>query len=580
LGILKEVGHYEEGYRFWKWLAEQDDTVVDQAVYGAALELLAYRGQHSLQELEDIYQDGLKRFPGTFAEYHLSPEAVVPDRSRPITIPGIPIGLLQGILTARILNRDWKRAYLALDTALRLYPTSVPHRFFELFMTERPIAEAYAIFLLACRSGVVFKPNHLTNLSDLLKKKIGGELLSQSERLLMIRAMANALYAYIESGGPLNEPNVGNFFHSFKCLLGPMHAQEPSEADKAVKSSLIFNAFRNMTRTLIQAGYPFPGQLHILTIAIADEFGSEEVLRSALQALHDLGPSNISEVRRRVVLQAIGRLGDEALIAEYWAQIVNSAELQGENISFKDWLALASACRRANNHSFFYSQLSSFAHAIHNVAEAHCSSILRKPTRSPKPLPYTYMPISEMKQGLADIESIINNVAAVLMSGKPLDLKRTPFSMFLDPNHKPMGSESELRKLYDDWTTDPHQPEAPKDPAAKPDNVHRSSTGIPLDELRFQNWVAINEIMNIADAEEKDFEMRINVAIATKAPVVRFALPKFVAPDATAASAPKALEAESKRLADLKARIKRLRTPDAVSSITTAAVRDMGRVRY
>jgi hypothetical protein len=122
-GIYKDCKRFDEGCTLWQWLVQQDERYVSQAAYGAAIELMAYGGIMRLPDLESLYVDGLKRFPGTFAEYHLAPDAIVPDRSQPTTVKGIPTILLQGILSARILNRDWKNAYLALDTALRLYPT-------------------------------------------------------------------------------------------------------------------------------------------------------------------------------------------------------------------------------------------------------------------------------------------------------------------------------------------------------------------------------------------------------------------------------------------------------------------------
>jgi hypothetical protein len=567
LSILKEREQYEEGYQFWTWLAEQDNTFVDQAVYGAAIELLTYRGQHSLQELEDIYQDALKRFPGTFAEYHLSPEAVVPDRSRAITIPGIPMGLLQGILTARILNGDWKKAYLALDTALRLYPASVPHRFFELFMTERSVSEAYTIFLLACRSGVLFKPNHLTKLLSNLRDTAHQRILSQSERLLIIRAMANAIYAYMESGGALDGPHVGTFFDAIKTLLGPMHAHEPSETDKAAKSSLVLEAVQAMATTLTQAGF----RNRIFTIGIADEFGSDEMLRSSLEVLERSDPSSLSDVTRRLVLQAVGRLGDQDLVAKYWSRIVDSAKEKSNTIHVNDWLAFAKSCHRAKIPQYFRSQLSSLAHAIEFHTEERCLALLETPERRPRSKAYTYMSVAEMKQGLEEIESIMSNVAAVLMLGKPLDLARTPFCMFLDPNHQLMAPESSLRKIYDELTTDPRQPELPKDPQAKPEDVHRSPTGIPFDELRFQNWVAINELLLTAEATKQELQARVDEAMASGKPMQRVPSPilfRYSQRPASPADAREHSETDAgddaARLADLKARIVRLRTPVAV----------------
>lgn len=567
LGILKEGGRYEEGYRFWSWLADQDDTIVDQAVYGAAIELMAYRGRHSLEELEDIYQDGLKRFPGTFAEYHLSPEAVIPDRSRPITIPGIPIGLLQGILTARILNQEYKRAYSALDTALRLYPTSVPRRFFELFMSERPINEAYAIFVLACRSGIVFKPSHLTHLASRLKHGAAAAE-SEADRLVVIQALANAMYAHMEAGGYCDSPLIGNFFDAIISVIGRAHAHEPASDEKSAKGSAILETVRNMASTLMQAGWADHASLHMYTLTLADLVGDKQAIAEALVAITKLGPSNLSDIKRRVVLQTVGSLGLEDLIEEWWTLIVQIAELNSEGPSRNDWLALAEACRRANLPSFFHDNHARLAHAIDEETSKACRAILApgyvpKLRQRPPTHENYYMPLSAMKDGLAEIESITNNIAAVFMSGKPLDLTRTPFAMYIDPSHKLMASESHLRKVYDMMTTDPHQPEPPKDPE-NPGEVHRSSTGIPLDELRFLNWVSINEILRIADFNARDFQAHVDEALREGTSVhAKLALLNFKGVREDVQEEEREVD-EAARLAGLKARVVELRMGESI----------------
>lgn len=103
------------------------------------------------------------------------------------------------------------------------------------------------------------------------------------------------------------------------------------------------------------------------------------------------------------------------------------------------------------------------------------------------------------------LRSQVKNIAAVILSGQPLDLRKTPFYMSLDPARPPLDSRSDLRKVYDELTLDPHQPAPPHGtttPALSP-------TGIPFDELRYQNWVSVLEMMNHA---------RLHVSTGNKAP--------------------------------------------------------------
>jgi hypothetical protein len=90
--------------------------------------------------------------------------------------------------------------------------------------------------------------------------------------------------------------------------------------------------------------------------------------------------------------------------------------------------------------------------------------------------------------------------------------------MHMDPEHPSLGSDENLRVIYDEYTTDPYQP-----PLATPtdDSLVQASlspTGIPLDELRFRNWVTVLEMMNEAEAYEAERTALVNQAIAAQTP--------------------------------------------------------------
>ena len=104
IGLFKESTQKEAGVRFWQWLEGQDESYVGADVYGAGIEILAINGA-PLSTLEELYQQALSRFPGNFNSYHLSPDAIVPDRNQPTTLKGVPTVLLQGILTSAAHTR-------------------------------------------------------------------------------------------------------------------------------------------------------------------------------------------------------------------------------------------------------------------------------------------------------------------------------------------------------------------------------------------------------------------------------------------------------------------------------------------
>ncbi|KAF2108675.1 hypothetical protein BDV96DRAFT_587038 [Lophiotrema nucula] len=563
LGIYKRTGKYNDGCAFWQWLVQQDESYADAAVYGAAIELLAYQGATSLPDLEELYAQALKRFPGTFAEYHLSPEAIVADKALPTTITGLPMTLLQGITTARIFSRDWKRSYLAIDTALRLYPASTPSRFFELFMYERPLIEAYTVFAMACRSGIALNPDHLTNLLRTLEKSMETKF-QLAERMAILRAMAHSVYAYLETGRPLHGPHVGAFVAGFSRLL-PKLAPSVDYAgnEAAIRDSIAASASETIG-TLVSAGMTRVPQAYTSLVSIAIAIKSPTLLE---QAVNDIGPrvDDIGDIGRRHTLLAAGQLGQSSLMENYWSHIVTKAETQGMQLPYADWITLARACKGANRPAFLHKQLEQLSHTVTESTKRAVIEALEEGTFNPKSIPFVSMSPEEFDAQMSKIKEQIQNIATIIMSRQPLDLRKTPLSMHIDPTRLPLASTADLRAVYDELTTDPHQPPPVKNKDAKLRPVALSATRIPLEELRFQNWVAVVELMNEADAAEQEFQKRLDEAIAkgTKMKdatvVMKFRKPDQLRRDM--ASAEEVMDVIYTDKSQLRQRVMELRTP-------------------
>ncbi|KAJ4303415.1 hypothetical protein N0V90_002308 [Kalmusia sp. IMI 367209] len=496
LGIYKTCNNYDEGYNLWQWLAQQDDSYVSQAVYGAAIELLTYGSKMELPELESLYVDALKRFPGTFAEYHLSPDAIVPDRSQPVVIANLPVLLLQGILTARLRAGDWKNSYLALDTALRLYPSQLPTRFFELFMTERPLEEQYTVFMLACRGGTVLKPNHVAGLITRVKKAMEASD-SLQDRLIFLRAIANAIYAYLEAGGSLEPIHVGQFLTAFDTLLPELAPGTDFQGGMAELRNRIITFAHDVLSSLLQAGMPPSAQALVALVHLAGKLRVPDLLKVSLQDIRT-AQVELDSVGIRTVLTAAGQVQEKELIEEYWARIAFETESKGVQIDWRDWIALSKSCKRADHLSFFRAQLTELEHAIPATSKDMLVATLDKQ------LPFNTRSIElpsagQFEADLDDLKKQMKNIAAVVMSGQRLDIRHTPFHMFLDPKRPPLGRREDMQTIYDEYTIDPHQPPA----ATAASTAALSPTGIPLDALRFANWVSIVELMDQADSRPK-----------------------------------------------------------------------------
>jgi hypothetical protein len=517
LGIYRDCKRFDEGHELWQWLVQQDDTHVSQAAYGAAIELMAYGGISTLPELEELYTEGLKRFPGTFAEYHLSPDAIVPDRSQPVVVSGIPTILLQGILTARILARDWKKAYLALDTVLRLYPTQTPPRFFELFVVERPISEAYTAFMVACRAGTVLSPGQVNILVNKLRAAMGAAT-SMSDRIMILRAVANLLFAYLEAGGEIHSRHIGAFIRCFEEILPKQDPGHDFVGELAqLRNTIILTAHETLAG-LLQAG--FSAQIHPFEalVSMAGHLRVPNLLTTTLQDIKTAG-MDLGPIGTRIALTSAGLVKNKKLVQQLWQQIVSTADAEGAQIAFEDWITLTKACRRADLADYFCEQLSKLSHTTTSGVEQYLTQQLgldenevAKDTSS-----FEYMPLNELETEMDGLKQQMKNVEAVLMSGSPLDLQKSPFYMHMDPSTTSMSSLDNLRAVYDEMTTDPHQPpQLNAEGSVAPPAL--SSTKIPFDQLRFMNWLSILEMLNEAEAHESSIDAKINEAIGAGQP--------------------------------------------------------------
>jgi hypothetical protein len=501
LGIFKECKKFTQGQAFWEWLVKQDYRYASQAVYGAAIELLTYGKKATLPDLESLYMEALKRFPGTFAEYHLSPDAIIPDRTQPTTIADIPMLLLQGILTARMLSGNWRDAYLAFDTGLRLFPTQLPARFYLLFMSERPLPESYTAFLIACRAGHILNPQPVSALITDIRATMK-RATSLRARVLLLRAMANTIYAYLQAGGNLEVIHVGIFFSTCESLLLIKASGKDYEGDEMQIRNAIVTTAHEILSTLMQAGMPASENVFNGIIHLAGAMRVPALLKSAMQ---DWDAAGIpwSSIGMRTVLSSAGHIGDKALIEKFWNRLVSLAEAEGNKINEKDWTTLVRACVRAEHVEFYNDQTQRLEHTLSENLKTHLNSVMLYKEYDPVPadMPFPLMRLDEFAREMKGLSSQFKDIAAVVMSGRPLDQNKTPFHMFLDSTRKPLGTPENLRDIYNELTIDPHQPPAPRtedDKAALPS----SSTGIPLDELRFQNWVSITEMMDQAQNRE------------------------------------------------------------------------------
>ncbi|KAK7719139.1 hypothetical protein SLS57_005872 [Botryosphaeria dothidea] len=500
LSFLKEAGEFDRGSKFWSWLKRKDNDYVDATVYGAAIEMLAAQRMAGLPELEALYAEALRRFPGNFAEYHLSPEAIVLDRGQPVTIKGLPTSLLQGITTARLAYGDWRNAYLAFDTALRLFPTQIPERFFELFIHGRPLAESYTAFMMACRTGVILRPEHLT---VVLRNLVDSQFRAPVKGgLLAIKGMLNAIHAYVGVGGSVGGHHLSTLVKGFEGLLPGSSPQENLVSD--AMNQLIGNTARETVLTMLRAGVPLTLSTFASLVGLAGKARLPDLLGRAIQDISNGGLEPNEVVHRSMVLAA-GQIKHTELLEWSWKSLVESSEVSGTPLDVRDWQALARASINADHIGFVHEQTSTLSHAVtdeimklieHEVAKGQAKTL--------RGVNFTESDHDVVNKGIPEIKSQVESISALIKSRKLLNFFEHPLSMSLVPRPS-IGSEQTLHQVYDELTTDPHTKQHLQ-PAVK------SASGYPLEALRYANWISINELLYDADAHETDRQWRIEKA--------------------------------------------------------------------
>lgn len=516
LGFFKEAGITDAGLEFWKWLEGQDDFDVSIDVYGAAIELSTVAGA-SLDGMEDLYRRALVRFPANFASYHLSPNAIVPDRDRAVRLPGIPMSLLQGIMTARLLHGDTKNAYLALDTALRLYPDQTPARFFSVFLDERPLPEVYTVFALACRAGIVLPANRFKMLQTALR--LDSDLSSAARHAITVRGQISALYMYLGAGGQIAQNTVNELIVTITQFLrldgvislDVKHKQQLAETLVDVVRTVFtilarFNAtpgiaaFNSIITNL--GGFGHTKQIVAITLADAKALGLEP-----------------SEVTRRSVVTAASMVGDKALLSRSWKDLVAAKATQDQSPDMSDWHTLVKACHLTENIEFARQEFKAYRDTLTGDQRSDLLAVLEDGSSyniatvdgSGLDLDALSVELVKIQADLQIFEEVTRNRPTVQDFGKQ------PLPMTLLPVQDSDVAETEMRNLYDEMTTETSSQGGEQNASAgssTADAPTQTTTSIPFGELRYMNWKSVNWLLEQADASDRAYIKRVDEAIA------------------------------------------------------------------
>ena len=515
ISYFKESKNYDNGIRFWNWVIEQDDNYINIGTYGAAIELLTYYGK-DLDYCEEVYTHALTRFAVQFNEYHLSPGAILPDRAQHMVTSGTSMQLLQGILTARLLHRDWRNAYLALDTALRIHPSQIPSFFFQLFHRERPLQEAYQVFCLACRAGNVIPGSSLTTLLQELHTAVQNVKDDQLKEDI-VGAMFNAVHAFIGSAGRLEAPHMNVLLKGILTILYPTEQTESTQAPvhQEKMSKTVSSVFEQLLEVFGALGVvPEPSTFNTL-IQVSARLKHRGLITLAMRAFEDTGVSPDANTFRSLQTAA-ARLQDPAMLKSSWTEFVRFVTAQGSEPDSEDWTAFARVAKRAGMSYVVFELMPSFPQDTKLGAKMLIPETQQD--LAPKSLDSDVdIHVQERIQSFEQVSAEIELLRKRVNFHQFHNLKAAPINRASITSWMTNVDEDWQRRLYDELTLDLAAPTVPpldglreleKKPPAE------SATGLPLDELRYLNWKSINDLLMQAEPFEARREQLVEEAIA------------------------------------------------------------------
>lgn len=496
LEILATLDNGAALENLWAWLLQQDDEHLSPQAYGAIIAIAVDAGK-PLRVMEDLYEQALKRFPGDYAAYHMSPNAIIQHRGQVMSIKGSSGHLLGAIARARFVRGHRRRAYLDLDTALRLRPDQLARDFCSEFMlATTPLEERYILFQLNCRNHTLLVRSIFASvLEDLDSQAFMG---APGREVAVASRQVELLSAAIGTGR-----KWGSRLLQRCCQL----ALRLTVLARASGSRLdVLPGTISILDKIFDSAVACPGTIHFNSvkgiIATAGQLRSRGLFEAGLRYYGTAAKMDADVVRDPImycsIIKTAGLLDEPNVVKSAWEDLLELQRVEPQKKS--DWIVLARACRETDMADFVHAELSTAKIPEDSAIWSAAWRELDRPRKRSKPLDNDDIAaaITSSDLELGELVRKLDEACELLQTGGTRNFKQSPARMLLGEPHI-QAHEADMHAVYDYLTADPREIVSVDDGGASDSMTSSSSpilsSGYRLDELRYENWKTINELL-------------------------------------------------------------------------------------
>lgn len=493
LAFCIDAGIHERGRDFLDWLARTDYEYLGLGGFGRAIELSLKLGT-SIEETEVLYTKALRKSLDAFSGQGLAPKPEGTDGNTHAGQENDILLLLQMIALARLHFQRPRQAYQALDTSFRLSSGKEMGGICNLFIHHRPLPEAFKIFMIACRSGAALKGSVLVKL-QIRMSNAAIRKDSLFARYRYLSAMSDALHAYVRQGGILEGQSMALLA---KVLLFVddfgLRNQDDGGYDDGHDGkgpvSFAWHIGQLLMRIALHA-LDRPQALYSQLAILAAKVGSKKFYSSLLTDATKNGLVTNNDMQMNF-MRAAGRLKDIATIETLWNMICANVKPPATAPVRFSWLLLRKATDTAGHPTMYLDQV----HKLNptEIFDPSKERMRRSAERiNPKLQTARKVRVDATAERCAAFRvHILKQVEgiAALLTGKDSKQQSSDIDVSCDlVPARQLASPEHLRRLFQENEAEQSKGLEKIDASLGPGVDHT------VDELRFQNWVALSELL-------------------------------------------------------------------------------------